>query len=180
MKYNEAKLAAYHKKFSLPKEFRDYVLTEIKKHYAPDDKMEILEVGNFVLDFTHDLYNAFNNANITSYDSLYDVMGNPTTILYFIENFKKINNRVDLVISDFQKSHVPVKDYYDLTVIDIGRHSENIIEVINKLPKSKNIFLLLPSSTESRQKERDIVLEYLNKNNRNVEILNKSWVRIYE
>lgn len=180
MKYNEAKLTEYYKKFSLPKEFRNYVLTEIKKHYAPEEKLEILEIGNFVLDFTYDLYNTFNNATITTCDSLHDVMNKPEVILYFIENFKKMHNRVNLIITNFQESHVPFKDYYDLTVIDIGQHSNNIIEVLEKLPKSKQIFLLLPLRTESRRKERNIVLEYLNKNNRNVEILNNPWVRIYE
>jgi hypothetical protein len=99
---------------------------------------------------------------------------------YFVENYKKMNDRVNLVIAGFQDSHVLYKDYYDLTIIDVGRDSANIIEILEKMPRSKNIFILLPMSTELRRKERNIVLDYLNNKKYNIEILNNPWVRIYE
>jgi hypothetical protein len=180
MKKRKLKTLEYYKYHSQTAEVRNYVFSQITKHYALDDKLEILEIGNFVLDSTLKLYETFCNANITSCDCLHDVMQHIDVFTYFVENYKKMNDRVNLVIANFQESHVLLKDYYDLTIIDVGQHSANIIEILEKIPRSKNIFILLPTSTESRRKERNIVLDYLNNKKYNIEILNNPWVRIYE
>ena len=179
MKRNLKKLKHYNK-HSQPAEVRQYAFSEITKHYALDDKLEILEIGNFVLDSTLELYETFYNANITSCDAFYSVMENIDVFTYFVENYKKMSNRVNLVIANFQESHVLLKDYYDLTIIDVGQHSDNIIKILEKISNSKNIFISLPGSTELKRKERNIVLEYLNNKNYNIEILNGPWVRIYK
>jgi hypothetical protein len=180
MTHSKTEIEMYYNTIAESLEVRQFLLNEILKHYNSDENLEILEIGIFALDFTYNLFETFTNSTITSYDSLSDMLDCPETFLYFAENYKKMDTRLNIVLSKFQESHVLLKKYYDLVVIDVGRHSDNIIKILEKLPKNKNTMLLLPWGTENKDENRRIVLEYLKENNYNVEILRRAWVRIYE
>lgn len=180
MTHSNTEIKSYYNKVAEPLEVRQFLLNEILKYFKSDEKLEILEIGTFALDFTYNLFKTFENSTITSYDSLCDMLVYPETFLYFAENYKKMDARLNIVLSKFQESHVLLKEYYDLIVIDVCVSSPESIEIIKKLPKNKNTMLLLPWGTEKKDEHRRVVLEYLTENKYNVEILKRAWIRIYE
>ena len=162
MQFKKKSSGRFYNQNAAPPDARRDRMTDIKMFYDKLTPINILEIGVFTLDFTVDLYNYFLNAKISCYDSLYDMHEYPEVFSYFLKNYNKIRDRTTVTLGLFQDPHVSICSYYDLTVIDVGSDSTNILEIIQKLPKSKNIFLLLPSSTETKVIQRNIVLDYLN------------------
>lgn len=158
----------------------NYLKSLYSKNFDMSDNLEILEIGNFCLDHTLVLQNNFPNSNITTYDNMGDVInGDKNFIDIWKKNYSKLNKNVEIILGTFQYSH-NLKEFYHLIIIDVGRNSDNIIEILLKIKKFSHIFLLLPMSSTDRIKHRNRVIKFLNKKKYTYKIINSPWIHIYE
>lgn len=157
-----------------------YLKSIYSKNLDMTGNLEILEIGNFCLDHTLILQNNFPNSNITTYDDLGDVIdGDESFISIWKTNYSKLNKNVEIVLGTFQHSH-NLKNFYHLIIIDVGRSSDNIIEILSKIKKFSHILLLSPISSVDKIKHRKRVIKFLKEKKYTYEVINPPWIHIYE